>query len=243
MVEIRPAPYEGDIDPTVFDAKEHFPGGVEFGVLTLDGTERLCAMDGQHRLRSIELAIRQKPELAREHITLILVPFHSVARSQSLFSDLNRYAKSPSKSISLLFTHRESLARITKELAHTVPLLRDRVNMENTSLSSNARQFVTLSTLYEMTKALVDGRDTEDPASEQQIAAELTAVLTELTQAIEVWRLVASGEEHPAYLRQRHLCMHGVASRGSPSPQRTPVVKLPTTGTARSKHCAQQIGA
>src|SRR6266516_5487177 len=91
-VEIRPAPYENDVDPVVFDAKEHFPGGVEFGVLTLDGTERLCAMDGQHRLKSIELAIRQKPELAREHIVVVLVPFRTVFRSQTMFCDLKRYA-------------------------------------------------------------------------------------------------------------------------------------------------------
>src|SRR5439155_10208673 len=109
-VEIRPAPY-GDGEGCIsFEVKDSFPGGLQFGVLTLDGTESLYALDGQHRLRSIAIAIRQRPELAREHIALIMVPFCSIPRSQTLFSDLNRYAKGPSKSMSLLFTHREGLA-------------------------------------------------------------------------------------------------------------------------------------
>lgn len=212
-VEIRPAPNAERETPVIFDIHATFPGGVSFGQLTLDGTETLYALDGQHRLKSIALAIRQRPELAREHIALILVPFTSIERSQTLFSDLNRYARSPSKSISLLFTHREPLAQAAKHLAETVPLLRNRVNMESTSLSSKARQFITLSTLYEMTKALsapVGGTDVE---SGDALAERLMPVWNVLADAIPEWRSVVNDEEHPAYLRQRYLHMHGVAQQ------------------------------
>jgi DNA sulfur modification protein DndB len=212
-VEIRPAPQDGQQGKVLFSPKDSFPGGLEFGMLTLDGTECLYALDGQHRLKSIELAIRQRPELAREHITLVLVPFQSIVRSQTLFSDLNRYAKAPSKSIALLFTHREALARVAKALAQSVPLLRDRVNMESTSLSTNARHFVTLSTLYEMTKTLLSEAVTPVDLDEEQAVADLTQVWKILTDAIDTWRLVAEGREHPAYLRQRYLNMHGVAQQ------------------------------
>src|SRR5215217_3532632 len=119
-VEIRPSPSDDGVGEIAFEPQNSFAGGLGFGTLTLDGTETLYALDGQHRLKSIELAIRQRPQLAREHITLILIPFRDVARSQSLFSDLNRFAKPTSKSISILFTHREGLARVTKELAQAV---------------------------------------------------------------------------------------------------------------------------
>ncbi len=212
-VEVRTAPTESGTTPIDFTPKERFPGGIEFGLLTLDGTESLYALDGQHRLKSIELAIRARPDLAREHLTLILVPFHSVGRSQSLFSDLNRYAKGPSKSISILFTHRESLARLAKATAHAVPLLCDRVNMESTSLSSNSRHFITLSTLYEMTKVLLGDRSEHDPSNEEELLAELTDIWQTLTKTIPEWQQVAENEEHPAYLRQRALNMHGVAQQ------------------------------
>lgn len=212
-VEVRPAPRDGEPGTISFEPQQTFPGGLEFGRLTLDGTESLYALDGQHRLKSIERAIRLRPELAREHIALILVPFRSVPRSQTLFSDLNRYAKGPSKSMSLLFTHREWLARVAKALAQEVPLLRDRVNMESTSLSSNSRHFVTLSTLYEMTRSMLgegaEAAEIDEPAT----VADLTDVWDLLTDALEQWRLVASGDEHPAYLRQRYLHMHGVGQQ------------------------------
>jgi DNA sulfur modification protein DndB len=212
-VEIRPAPRNGHLGTVSFTTKEGFPGGIEFGILTLDGTEKLCALDGQHRLKSIETAIRRNPELAREHIALILVPFQSVVRSQTLFSDLNRYAKSPSKSLSLLFTHRERLARIAKGLADAVPLLRGRVNMEYTSLSTNSRDFVTLSTLYEMTETMAGDRSEDESVPEAQLVAEQATVWERLTRVIEEWRQVAEQTEHPAYLRQRFLNMHGVTQQ------------------------------
>src|SRR3954453_7659621 len=44
-VEIRPAPSsDGAPLPLGFEARERFPGGLEFGVLTLDGTETLYAL-------------------------------------------------------------------------------------------------------------------------------------------------------------------------------------------------------
>lgn len=214
-VEVRPAPMlDGDgVEPLQFEVRERFPGGLEFGSLTLDGTESLYALDGQHRLKSIELAIRQRPQLAREHIALMLIPFQSVPRSQTLFSDLNRFAKPTSKSISLLFTHREGLARVAKGLAAAVPILRDRVNMETTSLSSNSRHFITLSTLYETTKSLAGCSDAEAADHEDEIVERLAGIWTELSDAIPAWRDVRNSVEHPAYLRQRSLCMHGVGQQ------------------------------
>ncbi len=197
-----------------FEATAQFPGGIDFGQLTLDGTESLYALDGQHRLKSIEVAIRQRPELAGEHIALILVPFDDISKSQTLFSDLNRNAKAPSKSISLLFAHRDPHARIAKRVCDQAPLLRGRMNLESTSLSTNARQFMTLSTLYEMVRTLIgDLADDITVEEEERLASDVVEVIDCLTDAIPAWRMVRDDEEHPAYLRQRQLVGHGVAQR------------------------------
>lgn len=211
-VEVR-APTDADAPTVLFEAQRRFPGGIEFGVVTLDGSETLYALDGQHRLRSLELALRQQPQLAREQIALILIPFRGISRSQSLFSDLNRYARPPSKSMSLLFTHRESLARIAKRVAALAQLLDGRVNMESTTLSSNAKQFITLSTLYEASRAWVRPRAPASQFDEDQMVEELVALWEMLTEAIPQWRLVADEAEHPAYLRARFLNMHGVCQQ------------------------------
>ena len=212
-----------------FQSTAQFPGGIEFGQLTLDGTESLYALDGQHRLKSIEFAIRQRPELAGEHIALILVPFGDIAKSQTLFSDLNRNAKTPSKSISLLFAHRDPHARIAKRVAEECALLHGRMNFESTSLSANARQFMTLSTLYEMTRTLLGdiGQDVDDD-DEERLTCDVVTVLDCLTEAIPAWRKVRDDEEHPAYLRQRELAGHGVAQRALAELARRARAQAPT---------------
>jgi DNA sulfur modification protein DndB len=214
-VELRRPGFEEEGALVEFTPENTFPGGIEFGTMTLDGTELLYALDGQHRLKSIELAIRQRPELAREHISLIVVPYRGIKRSQTLFSDLNRNAKAPSKSVSLLFSHRDPFARVAKAVADRAPLLQGRVNMETTSLSANAKHFITLSTLYEMVRSL-SGTTVEeqlDDAGVEQLTEELRSVLSVVVDAIPSWQLVEQDEEHPAYLRQRELSMHGVGQR------------------------------
>jgi hypothetical protein len=44
------------------------------GWVELEGSETLEALDGQHRLKSIELAVAENPDLAVERIGLVIVP-------------------------------------------------------------------------------------------------------------------------------------------------------------------------
>jgi len=214
-VEIRPAMGESGQRPIEFSTEQTFPGGVEFGTLTMDGTETLYALDGQHRLKSIEIALRERPELAGEHIALILIPLSNRTKSQLLFSDLNRYARNPSRSMSLLFAHRDPVARISKTVSEKVPLLKGRVNMESTSLSVNTPYFITLSTLYEMTKAFLPDDWPQNPSEEavEKQIGEQVSMWGKLTSSVEQWRLVEDGTEHPAYFRQQYLNVHGVGQR------------------------------
>ena len=82
--------------------------------------------------------------------------------------------------------------------------------MESTSLSSNSRHFITLSTLYEMTKTLANCEESEVQHREAELVGLLGEVWKLLSASIEAWSQVAAYEEYPAYLRQRELCMHGV---------------------------------
>lgn len=69
----------------------------EFGVLTFDGTQAYFVLDGQHRLRAIKDAIKQKPELGREDICVLIVTHYDTLegrrRTRRLFSNINKNAK------------------------------------------------------------------------------------------------------------------------------------------------------
>jgi DNA sulfur modification protein DndB len=210
-VEVRPPIRDDGSNGVPFiSTGPEIPGGMTFGQVVLDGTETLYALDGQHRLKSIQLAIRRRPELAREQIGVIFVPFRSQRHSQLLFSDLNRYAKSPSKSISLLFSHRDPIVAIAKGLVERVEFLKDRVEYESTSLAKHTPNVVTLSTLYEMTKSLV--RDQDGVPPEEEIERQV-GIWNTLVDVIAPWREVVNRDEHPSYLRGRFLPMQGVCQQ------------------------------
>ena len=129
-------------------------------------------------------------------------------------------------------------------MAEECALLHGRMNFESTSLSANARQFMTLSTLYEMTRTLLGdiGHDVGDE-DEERFTREVVSVLDCLTEAVPAWRKVRDDEEHPAYLRQRELAGHGVAQRALAELARRARAQAPTEWQELLKRvsgCAKQ---
>ncbi len=64
-VEVRPSGADSSGaggDSFGFEVQQRFPGGVAFGLLTLDGTEVLYALDGQHRLKSVTSGALDYPD-------------------------------------------------------------------------------------------------------------------------------------------------------------------------------------
>ena len=67
------------------------------GILQLSGDEKLFAVDGQHRVEGIKIALENAPHLADEELTVLFVG-HSqtpegTSRTRRLFTTLNKYAK------------------------------------------------------------------------------------------------------------------------------------------------------
>ena len=62
---------------------------------------------GQHRRAAIEEAIKEKPELADETIAIVFFKDKGLKKSQQMFADLNRYAVKPSKSLGVLYDHKD----------------------------------------------------------------------------------------------------------------------------------------
>jgi DNA sulfur modification protein DndB len=195
----------------------------DVGIVRFDGTEKLQALDGQHRLKAIQLALEEQPELAKESIAVVFVPHRGIERSQQLFSDLNRYAKTPSKTISILFEHREFEANAAKAWASSSIAFRDgRTNMESNSLVAKSRHVITLSVLYECVKDLI-GRDYAkriwaDQSQLQQDADRTGRELATWYDELVIPNLpdltdVIAGRLKPVELRGRYLYSHSIGWR------------------------------
>lgn len=90
------------------------------GFLSLDGTERLFALDGQHRLAGIKLAVSRNAPTSSDEIAVIFVGHSNsemgLRRTRKLFTTLNKTAKPVSKSDIIILDECDAMAITTRRL-------------------------------------------------------------------------------------------------------------------------------
>ncbi len=183
-------------------------GGSCVGALHIDMDARFIINDGQHRRAAIETAIRERPELADETIAVVFFLDIGLTRSQQMFADLNRYAIRPSRSLSILYDHRDDGARLTKLIVLKSPLFKDVVEMEKSTLSIRSSKLFTLSSLYTANTALFAGFDGHEIDNLASIAGKYWG---EISKAIPEWIRVVNREMPASEVRQSFIHSHGIA--------------------------------
>ena len=177
------------------------------GLLHIPMTARFIINDGQHRRAAIEMALRERPELGEETIAVVFFLDVGLERCQQMFADLNRYAIRPSKSLGVLYDHRDETAEIAKALIARSPVFCGVVELEKTTLSARSRRLFTLSAIYHATGELLNGIDLEDP----QEAAELALSFWEgVAKHMAEWERVRAGRVTAGEVRADYIHTHGV---------------------------------
>lgn len=148
-----PAPYLG-------------PEG-KIGRLHIDMSSRLLINDGQHRRKAIEAALIERPSLGNESISVVFFEDQGLKRSQQMFSDLNKNAVKPSKSLNILYDNRDAYARFIVELVESVDVFRNRVELEKTTIGRNAKEAFTLGGISDATKKIL-GRESVKRTTKEQ---------------------------------------------------------------------------
>lgn len=126
-----------------------------FGILILDGNEKLFAIDGQHRTKAIKDSLKEKVSLGKEENTVIFIAHkndpNGIIRTRRLFSTLNRYAKPVSKSEIIAIDEEDNCAIITRNLVEEFALLKDIVlfNKNRSINNKNKSAFTNVIVLYD----------------------------------------------------------------------------------------------
>lgn len=198
------ASIDGDVR---FDSLASGPEGKRVGQLHIPMSARFIINDGQHRRAAIELALRENPELADESIGVVFFVDQGLERCQQMFADLNRYAIRPSKSIGVLYDHRDDRARLVKMVLLRSPIFRDVVEMEKTTLAKRSRRLFTLSAIYSATSALVDQIE---HSSIEDLADLAAAFWEEVARQFPEWLRVREGKMSAGEVRQDFIHTHAV---------------------------------
>ena len=173
------------------------------GFLTLQGDELLVPLDGQHRAKAFEIAmlgtdergrsipgIKSDTALGRDAVAVILVRFEPDS-ARRIFSMINRHAKPTSRVENLITDDDDAVAVATRNLVSRLAQLEllpeDLVRSQSSMLNQRAREFTTLSTIYDANKAIVESRWPGHRRPKDANEEERQAFEEEIEQ---VWRLL-----------------------------------------------------
>lgn len=183
----------------------------EIGFITLPDNLSLIALDGQHRLLSLTVAIKgwigliggsrvsddlknelqPHPDLVNEDITVILVPHTDNKKIRSIFNKVNRYAKQTSRGNNIITSEDDIFAIIARRLMKAGGPLepidnQDIVNWSSNTLAAKSKQLTTISVLYTFAEELL--KDDKSINKAQRPSVEL--INEKYEKVALVWRLL-----------------------------------------------------
>jgi DNA sulfur modification protein DndB len=135
-----------------------------FGILTLEGDERIFAIDGQHRAYSIRQAVEKTSKLKEEEISVIFVAHKTDdvgrIRTRRLFSTLNKYAKPVSQSEIIALSEDNNCSIITRRFYDENDFIGSKVQLNKTKVirPNNKWAFTNIMTLYEIIEILLTNK-------------------------------------------------------------------------------------
>ena len=180
----------------------------ELGRLRIPMSANLLITDGQHRWRAIREALSKEPGLANETVPVVLYLDEGLKRRQQIFADFNMHGVRPTRSLGILYDHRDPVAAMARTLANEVPLFAGRTEVERTTISNRSANLFTLSAIYQATAALLGKQEGDSVAdAELGLARRFWQVLGDV---IPEWSAVIANEAKPWKLRAEYVHAHGV---------------------------------
>jgi len=140
----------------------------KLGRLYINMDSRLLINDGQHRRKAIEEALKEKPDLGHEMISVVFFQDDGLKRSQQMFSDLNKNAVKPTKSLNILYDHRDEFSKFIVSLSKDIEVFENRTEMEKTSISNRSTKAFTLNGIADASMKLIGIKKSRKPTSEEK---------------------------------------------------------------------------
>lgn len=179
--------------------------GGRIGTIIIPIDAPILINDGQHRSAAIKSVYQHRPEMGNEKISVVFFEDKGLQKSQQMFADLNKHAVKPTRSLGILYDHRDTFARFIVTLANDVEVFRGRTEMEKTSISNRSTKFFTLNGIADATRYLLRLNTKTIPGDKQQLAKDYW---TEVAKNIPEWNFLNEKKVSPADLRENYVHAH-----------------------------------
>ena len=175
------------------------------GTLEISMDARFLINDGQHRKAAIIEALSEDPSLGNETISVVFYEDQGLARSQQMFTDLNKHAVKTSNSIAELYDSRDQLAVVTRKMIADIEFFQKYTDKEKDILGKYSSKLFTLSTFYNANKRIIHGKSV---SKEQEDF--LMQYWSALCRYVEPWRQLMTREISKVELREQYLLTQSV---------------------------------
>ena len=125
------------------------------GIFEVDMDSIFLINDGQHRKAAIEAAMKEDPSLEKETISIVFFSDEGLARSQQMFTDLNKHAVKTSNSLATLYDSRDEIAVATKHVIDAIPFFKRYTDKERDILGKNSSSLFTLNMIYKANQKIM----------------------------------------------------------------------------------------
>lgn len=188
----------------------------DVGFLTFPGKERLIALDGQHRILAMKIAIKGNtaipvgllkgkkptaqmmalqphPDLASEEISVIFVKHTDTTKIRKIFNKINKYARQTGRGDNIITSDDDVFAIISRRLFAEGGVLQkinniDLVNWKSNTLSQRSKQLTTVSALYTIAEILL-----KDECFSSKILPDEDAIEAGIQENEKFWEALLEG--------------------------------------------------
>lgn len=129
----------------------------DVGILEVDMESVFLINDGQHRKAAILAAMEEDESLEKETISIVFFADEGLARSQQMFTDLNKHAVKTSNSLATLYDARDEIAVATKTIIDAIPFFKRFTDKERDILGKNSSNLFTLNMIYKANQKILHG--------------------------------------------------------------------------------------
>ncbi len=194
------------VDGTMsFDPEPSLGEDGKMGRLHIAMNSRMLINDGQHRRAAIEEALKHRPDIGNESISVVFFKDKGLKRSQQMFADLNKHATKPSKSLGILYDHRSTYSQYIVQLVTDVDIFHGRTEMEKTSLSNRTSKFFTLNGISDATKQLLHITGSTVSDKKKPLASEYW---NHVARNIPEWKLLVDKKMTASEIRKEYVHAH-----------------------------------
>jgi len=181
----------------------------DIGKLKIPMDARFLINDGQHRRAAIEEALKECPDLGDESISVVFFIDVGLKRSQQMFADLNKHAVKPTKSIGILYDHRDPLSNLARVVVQNVKIFSILTEMEKTSISNRSPKLFTLSSIYQGNLNLLRKSQSSKEITEKEIKFTID-FWQNVCDNMPDWKLAAKKDVATHELRKEYVHAHGL---------------------------------